>query len=392
MELDIHVAKLRVAKAGHQQSQYSLQDRLRKELPRTINALEYRIKKLSQDVERNRANAGESVKEFSPMTISGVAYDKRDEAGKALMEEIRGYVDVHPMQIGSYRGFEMTVEFNPHFAITQMVIKGNEEHRINVGDSESGTITRINNVLNGLEEKLQKTQTELKEAVNQVQLAQAELEKPFSQEQELTEKSARLAELNLELNISNHSRGGEEEEEGLTLGEDEEYEFQNELTEAGLDEDSLFRRPTANGTAFDETETTSVTEYETRETLVETGDDAQSFADNIVRFEDIRQQKELSKAEIQEDRKNVIIAAKAKLGDVPIVTDAMEGKTYSGEIVEMGAAYAVQKIDDGRGIIHALKNIDEPLDVGFVEIAYDLNLRGSANAQEVQARAASMSR
>lgn len=382
MELDVQVAKLRVAKAGHQQSQYALQDRLRKELPRTINALEYRIKKLGLDVEQNRANAGESIKEFSPMMVAGVVYDKRDEAGHALMEQIRGYVDVHPMQIGSYRCFEMTVEFNPHLAATQIVIKGNEEHRVIVSDSESGTITRINNILNSLEEKLQKAQTDLKEAVNQVQLAQVELEKPFSQEQELTEKSARLAELNLELNISNHSRGGEEEEDDLMLGEDEECDFQNELAEVGLDADSLFRRPTAEATAFDEVEVENIALQIEEPTI----------SDNIVSIAEIRKSQELSKSEAAEDRKNVIAAAKGKFGGALILTDAMEGKSYSGEILEKGVAYAVQIIDEGRGIIHALKNINKPLDVGYAEIAYDINLCGSTNTEEVQSRAATMSR
>jgi len=562
MLLDVQVAKLCVAKAGHQQNQYLLQDRLRKELPRTISALEYRIKKLALDVEQNRANAGESIKEFSPMAVAGTTYDKRDEAGKALMEEVRGYYDVNPMQIAEYRGFDILVEFNPHFAVTQLVVKGNEEHRINVGDSESGAITRINNVLNGLEEKLEKAQTELKEAVSQVQMAQAELERPFAGEQELAEKAARLAELNLELNIDNHSRGGAEEEEGLTLGEDEEYDFQNELAEVGLDADTLFRRSSEDireSMQVPEVAIESVSPENDLDTTVraptnnrqETGEipsavetvatpfiinpyaekmDLERYADygnpkaaqfldihgiavheatekddaayhllaegavnsllqannvvpqslnpysaneqyhyvrdcamSIVCKEldmqdhpypedvkglsetDMRVLKEkgkelaelalyghlaqaerdrilasqtpsslsaepsaqendaimanvpatpeapqISPVERSEDRKAVIASAKQQ--GLVILTDAMEGRSYSGEIVEMGAAYAIQKVDAARGIIHNLKNIDAELGLGYVEIAYGQDFQASVSTQEEQRQVANMSR
>lgn len=390
MELDVEVAKLRVAKANHQQMQYSLQDRLHKELPRTIYGLENRIKKLSADVEQNKNHRGDGEKEFTPMTILGVEYDKRDEAAKVLMEQVRHYVDVKPMTIGSYRGFEISVEFNPHFAINQLTLKGQEEYRLNVGDSESGTITRINNMLNGLSEKLEKTENDLKEAVKQVGLAQAELAKPFDREQELSQKSALLAELNLELNINNHSQGDDTEEEDLTLGDDEEYDYRAELAETGIDEDTLFRSRTEvdadeaqsvneNTPDSPETEEISVLDTDLQETTPPVLEDSKPVAADIIPFPNPA-----------DERKALI--AEAKRQGIFVITDAMENRDYSGEVVGMGTSYAIQKIDERRGIIHSLKNIGEPLNVGYAEIAYDSDLRGSKVAQEVQSRVASMSR
>ena len=377
MELDVEVAKLRVAKAGHQQMQYSLQDRLHKELPRVIYGLEDRIKKLTADVVQNKNHRGDTDKEFTPMTILGIEYDKRDEAAKALMEQVRHYVDVKPMAIGSYRGFEISVEFNPHFAVNQLIVKGQNEHRINAGESESGTITRINNVLNGLGDKLEKTENDLKEAVNQVLLAQAELAKPFDREQELAEKSALLAELNLELNINNHNQGNDAEGEDLTLGEDEEYDYRAELAEAGIDEDMLFRSRAE--IEPDEAIPASKSLQDLQESTPAILEEAKPVETDIIPFPNPA-----------DERRELI--AEAKRQGIFVITDAMEGRSYSGEVVGVGKAYAVQRLDEGRGIIHRLENVDEPLSLGHADIVYDVGLRGSVSACEAQRRAAGMSR
>ncbi len=370
MELDVEVAKLRVAKAGHQQNQYALQDRLHKELPRVIYGLERRIEKLKADAERNTRHRPTQDGEFSPMTILGTTYEKRDEAASALMEQVRSYIDVKPQVIGGYRGFEVSVDFNPHFAITQLTLKGNDEYTITLGDSESGTITRINNLLNGLGEKLAQTENDLQEAIKQVQFAQAELEKPFAREQELNEKSALLAELNLELNIAGHSHGGEAEEAGLTLGEDEEYEFHAELAEAGLDEETLYRsRP----------------DIDAEEAI--RGDEPASQEREEARPADIPSINPI------EDRETVI--GEAKRQGLTIITDAMAGRTYSGEIVVTGTAYVMQKIDEGRGILHRRKDFDAGMSIGLgenMEFSYDPDFRASVASREELGRVVNMGR
>jgi hypothetical protein len=254
MELDVQIAKLRVAKTSHQTSQYGLQDKLRKELPAKMSVLENRMSRLRKDIELRNANSpktpepveknseksAKEEKEKFAMTINGHVYDKRDEAAKELMALANVYHDVEPIKIGKYRGFDMTLEFNPHFDIHHITLKGNDSYRINLGDSASGNITKLNNVLNGFEERIQKAEGEMRDCANQVRLAQEQLERPFAQEDELAEKSARLAKLNLELNIDRH--GGVDDGDDLTLSEDEEYDYRNELEETGIDETDLFSR------------------------------------------------------------------------------------------------------------------------------------------------------
>jgi hypothetical protein len=253
MELDVQVAKLRMAKTSHQNSQYGLQDKLRKELPVKKTTIENRLTKLHSDIELRNVNSPDSAqtpksdkkgskdeKEKFTMTINGTVYDKRDEAGKELMALTNVYHDLEPIKIGSYRGFDMTLEFDPHSDLHRLTLKGNDRYKIDMGDSALGNITRLNNVLNGLEDRITKTEEELQDCGNQERLAREQLEKPFAQEEELAEKSARLAKLNLELNIDNHSSVDDEEE--LTLSQDEEYDYRNELAETGIDEAELFSR------------------------------------------------------------------------------------------------------------------------------------------------------
>jgi hypothetical protein len=254
MELDVQVAKLRVAKTSHQASQYGLQDKLRKELPAKMSVLENRMSRLRKDIELRDTNSpkmpepvdknsGKSAieeKEKFEMTINGHVYDKRDDAGKELQALTNVYHDLEPIKIGKYRGMDMTLEFNPHFALHHLTLKGNDSYRIDMGDSTSGNITKINNVLNGFEGRIARTEEELTECANQVRLATEQLEKPFEREEELAEKSARLAQLNLELNIDRH--GGVDDENEFTLSEDEEYDYRSELEETGIDEAELFSR------------------------------------------------------------------------------------------------------------------------------------------------------
>jgi hypothetical protein len=444
-----------------------------------------------------------------------------------------------------------------------------------MGDSASGNITKINNVLNGFESRIERAEGDLKDCANQVRLAQEQLEKPFEQENELNEKSARLAQLNLELNINNHSGEADEEDE-LTLSEDEEYDYRNELAESGIDESELFGdsrrgddseevaanvgqelseqgqddelvREIESGAMFDiegtfvkaKESSGAFDDYEREETanltpidsftdtpdkpagksitsaelyggktnlenyrdfhypkaaqfidihdpsgqyasLVDDGDvrDYRILVEGIVKevmeehkiaerplnprnfneeYHFIRDcamsvvcrelempdfpappasknfsggeiwqmremgyrtaelalyghlpEKEREKllAEMKsegdktdistidptEERKALIAEARRKLaedGAMPIITDAIEGRAYSGEIVEIGSTYAVQKIDEGRGIIHNLRYLkdftrvlNESSKVPYLEITYDREMNGSVGKNE----------
>jgi hypothetical protein len=447
-----------------------------------------------------------------------------------------------------------------------------------MSESASGNITKINNVLNGFENKIEKTESDLKDCANQVRLAQEQLEKPFEQEGELAEKSARLTQLNLELNINNHN-GGMDEEDELTLSENEEYDFQAELAENGIEESELFNSSSRHDDDFDEVaasvgqelseqgkrdellreiesgamldiggvyvkETvqdsdvgqeqdqavfsrvldgfagmregkpptsadldvekmnlenyskfqypkaaqfidihdpreqhadelidgnegiyrllvegivnTTLQEHKIAEqslnprssndeyhyirdyamtkvckglelpdfpmpkpvgglsgtdmaTLREKGEELavlslyghlpQAERDGAIRA-DVASRNETGEGKIAgiasianyaEERKAIIAEAKRKLaedGAMPIITDAMEGRAYSGEIVEIGSDYAVQKIDEGRGIIHNLRYLKDftrvlnESNVPYLEITYDREMNGSVGLNE----------
>jgi hypothetical protein len=552
------------------------------------------MSRLHKDVELRDANSPKkpetdgkdsekSAKEekFS-MTINGNVYDKRDDAAKELMALTNVYHDIAPVKIGEYRGFDMTLEFNPHFDLHHLTLKGNDSYRIDLGGSASGNVTKLNNVLNGLEGRVSKTEEEMKDCANQVRLAQDQLEKPFAQEDELAEKSARLAKLNLELNIDSH--GGVDDEEELTLSEDEEYDYRNELEESGIDEADLLSRgkddpgevvvgvgeelteqgemderqkllaEIESGTMLDIDGTLikEITvnfdcgEIEMPDTLIdgpagkpvtstdiygdkmnlenygdyrypkaaqfldlhnvnvkslEQSDDAtysllvEGTVNSVLQSEKLAERslnpyssnqeyhyirdcamtivcKELglpdfpepqeiggpsaaglktlrakgailaesalyghlpqaerdailqsgsndlnshgesekdsnvkiaSFSDYVEERKAIIAEAKRKLaedGAMPIITDAMEGRAYEGEILEIGTSYAVQKIDEGRGIIHNLSYLKDfsrvinESGVPYLEITYDREMNGSIGAKESagQGRTASMGR
>jgi hypothetical protein len=293
-------------------------------------------------------------------------------------------------------------------------------------------------------------------------MAEAELEKPFAQEEELAEKSARLAQLNLELNIDNHN-GSLDEEDELIMSEDEEYEYQAELAESGIGEAELFSRKKddAEEAAVDvggelTEQGQETTAAERIEELLEMGYphrvkgneghtatlvDAQPLnkgeaplgiyrypggdcvhdleellhGGSIEILENARKTEEVDNVStpvvpeidsteerkaLSEERKAVITGAKRKLaedGAMPIITDAMEGRAYTGEIVEIGSAYAVQKIDDGRGIIHNLsylKDFTRVLNeskVPFLEITYDQEMNGTIGNNKSAERGRSVS-
>jgi hypothetical protein len=396
-----------------------LQDKLRKEIPAKTTALENKLSRLRADIESRDANTpisdekdSKDGKEKFSVTINGRVYEKKDEAGNELKALSGVYHSVEPIKIGSYRGFDMTLEFNPHFNLHHLTLKGNDNYRIDIGDSAIGNITKLNNALNGLEGRVSKTEEELRDCANQARLATEQLEKPFEREDELAEKSARLAQLNLELNIDSH--GGVDDDDELTLSEDEEYDYRSELAEIGIDETELFSRskdePDEVVVGIGE-ELTEQGKNDELRAEIESGamlDIVGVYVEetdlNSDREDDEKKTYEItSLSDYAEERKAIIAEAKRKLaedGAVPIITDAMEGRAYEGEIVEIGSSYAVQKIDEGRGIIHNLSYLKDfsrvinQAGVPYLEISYDREMNGSIGSKETagQGRAASMGR
>lgn len=200
MDLDIDVARLKLMRANHQSQQYKLEDKLLKTLPKQIDQDKTFIAGFEQDMQ--------TVKEhphpkdgFAGMTVRGDVLTDKENAGAALLDAFKDVKGLEPVPVGSYRGFEMSLtleDFGRQYVLT---LKGAMSHRVELGKDARGNLTRIDNVLNNIENRRQTTQEHLENLYAQVEAAKAELGKPFPQEEEYKVKSARLAELNAELNI-----------------------------------------------------------------------------------------------------------------------------------------------------------------------------------------------
>ena len=200
MDLDVDVARLRLMKANHQSQQYRLEDNILRHFPAQIeenkgflSGFEADMKTLEQHPHPKDGFAG--------MEVKGDFLTDKDNAGAAILEAFKDAKGLEPVPIGSYRGFAMslTVEnFGKDFILT---LKGKMSHRVELGKDARGNLVRIDNALAQMPERYKTVQGRLENVQAQLATAKAELGKPFPQETELKEKSARLAELNAELNI-----------------------------------------------------------------------------------------------------------------------------------------------------------------------------------------------
>ena len=208
MELDVEVAKLKMAKSEYQNNVYSLQDRLRKHFPAAILREEESIAALRQDEELAlRSKEGEG-KKFPGMTLLGITYEDKKEAGGALLQ-LCGAAGAKPLLLGEYRGFEMSVRYKESIRAPEITLKGRAEHTVELGKSGEGNIVRLNNALDGIGKRLTDREERLEDLLRQVQAAREEITRPFAQEKELAEKSEHLDRLNIELDLD---KGGGEAE------------------------------------------------------------------------------------------------------------------------------------------------------------------------------------
>jgi hypothetical protein len=213
MELDIDVAKLRMLKADHRSQHYRLEDSLLKKFPEQITATTARIAGIEKDIERYNAehekcvevvtlNGAVSVSaKFAGMTIGGIHHTEKEPAAKALLDACKGVTDKADKPIGEYMGFKLALRYDSFTQQMQLLLRGAMTYVTDLGTDAFGNITRINNCLEKLPERLDGAKAQLTDINNQVEAAKLELEKPFPQEAELREKEARLALLNADLNI-----------------------------------------------------------------------------------------------------------------------------------------------------------------------------------------------
>ena len=212
MDLDVQVAKLKVLKADHQSQKFRLQDKLLTKFPADIQETNAHIAGLKADAQL--AAAHPQVQEgFCGMTIKGVTYDEKKTAGERLVLACSELPNAEEKVIGSYRGFELSLRFDTFRSEYQALLKGQRKHTVPLGTDPLGNIIRLDNSLNSFPERITAAENELATLHQQQAAAQIEVEKPFPQEEELAEKSARLAELNAQLDVDEKSHEPEQEEE-----------------------------------------------------------------------------------------------------------------------------------------------------------------------------------
>ena len=209
MDLDVEVAKLRIMKADHDSKKYKLQDRLRKYFPENIERNKALLEGLQKDTEILQAHPLPE-KNFVGMEIKGDLLTDRENAGAALIQACKDYRDETRCKIGSYRGFDLLLRYDAFQNKFELTIHGGASHTIEVSSSLIGNLQRIENALKAIPQQINETKAELQNLDNQVEAAKEELSKPFPQEEALKQKSARLAELNIELNIDGPQRSSQE--------------------------------------------------------------------------------------------------------------------------------------------------------------------------------------
>lgn len=199
-DLDVDVARLKLMKSNHQSQQYRLEDNLLRYFPEQIEQSKGFIAGFEADM-KTLAEHPHPTDGFAGMTVRGDVLTDKENAGAALVDAFKEVKGLDPVPVGSYRGFQMSLileDFGRDYVLT---LKGQMTHRVTLGKDPRGNLTRIDNALNGMADRLATVQSKLESLYAQMETAKQELGKPFPQEDELRVKSARLAELNIALNI-----------------------------------------------------------------------------------------------------------------------------------------------------------------------------------------------
>ena len=205
MDLDVEVSRLKLMKADHQSKQYRLEDQLLKYFPEEIEKNKGFIAGLEADM-ATLAEHSHPEDGFAGIEVRGDTLTDKENAGAALLDACKEVKNSEPVQIGSYRGFAMSVTFDAFQKEYTLLLKGQMTHRVTLGADPRGNLTRIDNALAQMPQRLEAMKNQLDNLYQQQTAAKAEVGKTFPQEQELRDKSARLLELDAELNIDGRGR------------------------------------------------------------------------------------------------------------------------------------------------------------------------------------------
>ena len=206
MDLDIQVARLRTLKAAYNSQHYRLEDAVTGSFPREIRGTECRIQAFEKDLQTAKVSQSydKDGKLAFSIELDGKVYDKREDAGKALLGLVGAAVRAdHPVSVGHYAGFEVTVAYVPLSKVFVAHLVGEATHTTELGSDAAGNMVRLQNVVAALPQEISGLRNNLQQLCVQLDSAKEELQQPFLQEQELNEKSARLAELDALLNVGN---------------------------------------------------------------------------------------------------------------------------------------------------------------------------------------------
>lgn len=215
MDLDIQVQKLRLLKSNFLSEKYALEDKIIKFYPQEIARRTDTIAGLKSDIERAKQHPKPLDDSFIGMTVKGVFYSEKADAGNAILDACQAMTSPDPVPLGEYRGFQTELSFDTFEKEYKVKLKGELGYSVSLGTDTFGNITRLDNALEGLPKRLEINEQELDNVKKQFETAKVDVEKPFNQEEELKTKTARLNELNALLNVDkreNEIVGGEPDE------------------------------------------------------------------------------------------------------------------------------------------------------------------------------------
>ena len=201
MDLDIQVSKLRLLKSSYLSEKYALEDKIIKYYPKKIAQTKELISGLESDLKRASEHPKPTDDRFVGIEVQGVFFSERVDAGQKIIEACTKMTSPDPIPLGKYRGFDLELSFEAFEKVYQIRVKGDTSRTISLGTDAAGNISRIDNAIEKIPERLELQRQELESVEKQLATAQKEVKKPFDKEQELTEKTECLSVLNGLLNV-----------------------------------------------------------------------------------------------------------------------------------------------------------------------------------------------
>ena len=217
MDLDIQVQKLRLLKSSFLSEKYALEDKIIKFYPQELARRSDIVEGLKSDIERVAKHPKPLDDAFVGMTVKGVFYSEKADAGNAILEACKAMTSPDPIPLGEYRGFQTELSFDTYSKEYKVKLKGELGYSVSLATDNYGNITRLDNALEGLPKRLLMNEEELENTKKQFETAKVDVQRPFPQEEELQTKTARLNELNALLNV-------DKRENEIVVGEPDEGE------------------------------------------------------------------------------------------------------------------------------------------------------------------------